>query len=56
MKEKKRFGFVSQAYEAPRAEAFEMMQEANILSSSVPTPPTPVTGNGFQFGNQGGNW
>lgn len=53
MKEKKRFGFVSQAYEAPRAEAFEMMQEANILSSSV---PTPVTGNGFQFGNQGGNW
>lgn len=55
MKEKKKFGFISQGYEAPRAEAYTMTQEAGILSSSVPT--TPVTGNGFQFQNQGeGKW
>lgn len=42
-----------QSYEAPRADAFTVSQEASILSSSV--PPT-YTGDGFHFNSKGGQW
>lgn len=48
--------FQRQGYEAPRAEAYKMTQEAGILSSSVPTPVPTFQGDGFHFGSQNGKW
>ena len=46
-----------QSYEAPRADAFTVSQEASILSSSVVTTVSPYGEGGFQFGRQtGGGW
>ncbi|MBQ0129869.1 MAG: hypothetical protein KBT57_08550 [bacterium] len=52
MKEKKKFGYLSQGYEAPRAESFETGNEGILCASD------PITGNNIEEITTGGsfNW
>lgn len=56
MKEKKKFGFTSQAYAAPRAESVVMNNEGLLCAS---TTPVGISGGleGFQYkDNSEGGW
>ncbi len=52
MEEKKKFGYLSQVYVAPRAENVEVENEGLLLSSSALSGTT----RNEQFGTFGGNW
>ena len=51
MKEKKKFGFLSQGYEAPRAESVEVGNEGLLCAS-----PTDIDGQTENFDEINGIW
>lgn len=44
------------AYEAPRTEIVQMNVCSFVLTGSPVTPDAGITGSGFQFGTDNGNW
>ena len=52
MKKNEKFGFMSQAYEAPRAESIEMCNDSQLLNASIKAETEGTE----KFEHIGGTW
>lgn len=47
---------LKKAYEAPTTEVIALEMGFSVLTGSPVTPDAGITGSGFQFGTDNGNW